>query len=182
MGVGCVCVYEFWFSAGEAVEAESYDPASMNLSGLECDAVESFEHHVMLRTRPLCVASCFTRLKVAIPYPLVLVVVFSLSFFYFLFTVCWSALAGQISLTLWSLKSFKSFFFRKCVVDCGLGHALALVERKWTRCSLFVYFFNILAPPKVKIFVESLLAGEAWLRGGTDMCEMSLCGPAAART
>lgn len=45
MGVGfvCVCVR---VSTGEALEAESYDTAGVNLSGLYCDAVESFEHHV----------------------------------------------------------------------------------------------------------------------------------------
>lgn len=43
MGVGCMCDTD----SGETVEAESYDAASVNYSGLECDAVESFEHHVM---------------------------------------------------------------------------------------------------------------------------------------
>lgn len=43
---GCgLCVFVCF--TGEAVEAESYDAASMNFFGLECDTVESFEHHVM---------------------------------------------------------------------------------------------------------------------------------------
>lgn len=33
------------------MEAESYDAASVNLRRLECDAVKSFEHHVMVSAK-----------------------------------------------------------------------------------------------------------------------------------
>lgn len=59
---------------------------------------------------------------------------------------------------------------------------------RWTENKLDVRRFlfpDICRSPTIQsrdLFVGSLLAGEPWLRGGTDMCEMSLSGPAAART
>lgn len=83
-----------------------------------------------LRTSPLCVASC-TWLQVVIPS----------TFTRLPLIACWFALAGQISLTLWLLMTFTNNNFGKCMMDCGLWHVLASVERNSNRHSFFVFWY-----------------------------------------
>lgn len=122
--MGCVCVFlNFRFSAGEAVEAESYDEASVNLRWLECDAVKSFEHHVMSSATNKTTSCGLLRHKALCGDTFI-----SCSCQLLNFTHANLPSQGPKSLTSWPLVKF---LLLKVKV-CSPQHALASVTRRQT--------------------------------------------------